>query len=130
MPRKIEPYDGRAEGRGSCSGYGKTEDIWYYEQPIPEGRKKYSKTSPLIFEEFAGCIEWYGARTETDCAWHVPVDKVLAGACNLDLSNPRGGTAKTMEAPAVLIAQAIAQERQALDCLDRIAQRLQHGTGR
>ena len=32
---------------------GPTDTIWYYELPLPEGRKKYSKTAPLQFEEFA-----------------------------------------------------------------------------
>ena len=26
---------------------GPTRDIWYYEMPLPEGRKKYSKTAPM-----------------------------------------------------------------------------------
>ena len=32
---------------------GPTKEIWYYEQPLPEGRKKYTKTAPMQFEEFA-----------------------------------------------------------------------------
>src|SRR5207247_8410262 len=36
-----------------------THDVWYYEQPLPEGRKSYSKTQPLQFEEFANCIPWW-----------------------------------------------------------------------
>ena len=39
-----------------------TEEVWYYEQPLPEGRKNYTKTQPIQFEEFAGCLEW----------WHEP----------------------------------------------------------
>ena len=29
-----------------------TTDIWYYEHPTPDGRKNYSKTHPLQFDEF------------------------------------------------------------------------------
>jgi type I restriction enzyme M protein len=29
-----------------------TEEVWYYEQPLPEGRKNYTKTQPIQFEEF------------------------------------------------------------------------------
>jgi type I restriction enzyme M protein len=32
---------------------GPTKDIWYYEQPLPEGKKNYTKTQPIQFEEFA-----------------------------------------------------------------------------
>src|SRR5207249_7130461 len=35
---------------------GPTSHIWYYEHPLPEGRKSYSKTQPLQFEECANCI--------------------------------------------------------------------------
>jgi hypothetical protein len=33
---------------------GPTKDIWYSEMPLPEGRKKYLKTAPMAYEEFAG----------------------------------------------------------------------------
>lgn len=33
---------------------GRTREVWYYEQPLPEGRKNYTKTAPIHFEEFAG----------------------------------------------------------------------------
>src|SRR4030043_566269 len=31
---------------------GPTKEIWYYEQPLPEERKNYTKTKPMQFEEF------------------------------------------------------------------------------
>jgi len=31
---------------------GPTKCIWYYEMPLPEGRKNYSKTKPIQYEEF------------------------------------------------------------------------------
>jgi len=34
---------------------GPTRGIWYYEHPLPEGRKNYTKTAPLQFDEFAAC---------------------------------------------------------------------------
>ena len=34
---------------------GPTQEVWYYEQPLPEGRKNYTKTAPIQFEEFAAC---------------------------------------------------------------------------
>jgi type I restriction enzyme M protein len=50
---------------------GPTNDIWYYELPLPEGRKNYSKTKPLQFEEFADCTAWWPHRTEGAQAWRV-----------------------------------------------------------
>jgi type I restriction enzyme M protein len=48
---------------------GPTETIWYYELQLPEGRKKYSKTAPLQFEEFAPVLAWWAAREEGPQAW-------------------------------------------------------------
>ena len=31
---------------------GPTQEIWYYELPLPEGRKNYTKTRPLKDAEF------------------------------------------------------------------------------
>ena len=29
-----------------------TQEVWYYEQPLPEGRKNYTKTQPIQYENF------------------------------------------------------------------------------
>ena len=74
---------------------GPTKDIWYYEQPLPEGRKNYTKTQPMQFEEFATCLEWWHNREENERAWKVAAKDVLKydeqGALvsvNLDIKNP------------------------------------------
>jgi hypothetical protein len=72
-----------------------TRDVWYYEQPLPEGRKNYTKTAPIQFEEFAPLIAWCGRagqadhREENERAWKVPASELLANGCNLDRKNPR-----------------------------------------
>ena len=48
-----------------------TTEIWYYEQPLPEGRKSYSKTQPIQYEEFAPLVAWWDARDENERAWRV-----------------------------------------------------------
>jgi type I restriction enzyme M protein len=67
---------------------GPTKEISYYEQPLPEGRKQYTKTQPLQFEEFADCLAWWKKREETERAWKVPAEKILENNCNLDIKNP------------------------------------------
>ncbi|MBI4083929.1 MAG: N-6 DNA methylase [Candidatus Lambdaproteobacteria bacterium] len=69
---------------------GPTREVWYYEHPLPEGRKNYTKTQPLRFEEFQPCLDWWNRREENDRAWKVPAAELLAHACNLDRKNPRG----------------------------------------
>ena len=50
-----------------------TGTIWYYEIPLPEGRKQYTKTKPMQFEDFADCLAWFRAtqREENEHAWRV-----------------------------------------------------------
>src|SRR3990170_3706451 len=48
-----------------------TKEVWYYEHPLPEGRKNYTKTQPIQFEEFAPCQAWWGDRVENEHAWRV-----------------------------------------------------------
>lgn len=74
---------------------GPTKEIWYYEHPLPEGRKSYTKTQPLQFEEFAPCIAWWHNRVENDRAWKVSVADVVKYdengnllSANLDIKNP------------------------------------------
>jgi type I restriction enzyme M protein len=74
---------------------GPTRDIWYYEQPLPEGRKNYTKTKAMQFEEFAECLEWWHNREKNERVWKVAAKDVLRydeqGALvsvNLDIKNP------------------------------------------
>ena len=48
---------------------GPTEHVWYYEQPLPEGRRQYTKTSPIQLEELTNCITWFRKREENERAW-------------------------------------------------------------
>jgi type I restriction enzyme M protein len=68
---------------------GPTKEVWYYEQPLPESRKSYTKTAPIQFEEFADCLAWWKKREENERAWKVSGAELLASNCNLDRKNPR-----------------------------------------
>lgn len=105
----------------------KTENIWFYNIPLPEGRKNYTKTKPLQFEEFADCIKWWTKREENDHAWKVDVHDVIkcdeAGnfiSVNLDVSNPRSVEALEHLTPEDLAANILSNERQIIELLEEI----------
>lgn len=50
---------------------GSTKEIWYYEILPPEGKKKYSKTAPIQYEEFTDCLAWWNNRAENERAWKI-----------------------------------------------------------
>lgn len=58
---------------------GPTKTIWYYQVPLPEGRKKYTKTMPMQFEDMAACKAWFIAkkRVENEQAWKVDFKTLL-----------------------------------------------------
>jgi type I restriction enzyme M protein len=108
---------------------GPTKDIWYYELPLPEGRRSYTKTKPLQFEEFTECIKWFQLkrRRETDHAWRVASSDVLkydtAGSlasCNLDIRNPHGAEALEHLPPDKLAEDILAKERKIIEIMEEI----------
>ena len=90
---------------------GPTREVWYYEQPLPEGRKNYTKTAPIQFEEFGDCLKWWKKREENDRAWRVSAAELLANACNLDRKNPRAKEDIT-HLPPEQLADSIQQKEQ------------------
>lgn len=86
----FSPYTGIPTNILFFDRSGSTKDVWYYEQPLPQGRKNYTKTQPMQFEEFKGCMDWWNEREENEQAWKVSANELLDTNYNLDRKNPRG----------------------------------------
>ncbi len=99
---------------------GPTREVWYYEQPPPEGRKQYTKTAPMQFEEFAACLAWWHDRAETERAWRVPVERIVAAGYNLDLKNPHGKEDFAHLPPEQLADDILAKERRIMEIMAEI----------
>lgn len=99
---------------------GRTKEIWYYELATPEGRKKYSKTKPIRYEEFADCRSWWTDRVANHQAWRVPIADIVADGYNLDLRNPNRADDLTHRPPAELLAELVAIERTILAKLEEL----------
>jgi type I restriction enzyme M protein len=104
---------------------GRTRDVWFYEIPMPEGRKKYSKTRPMRFEEFAGCQAWWGGvsregRVESEQAWRVPIGEIESNGFNLDSRNPNRPTDLAHRPPRELATELIENEREIMRLLNAI----------
>jgi type I restriction enzyme M protein len=84
---------------------GPTDTIWYYELPLPEGRKKYSKTSPLQFEEFAQVAEWWNAREEGSQAWKI--DFAAKRASAVEAATPHFQRAEFERGTALRLAKGV-----------------------
>lgn len=84
-------------------GSGPTSVIWYYDHPLPEGRKKYTKTKPITFEELQPLIHWWTSRTETANAWSVTKETIIERGFDLDISNPTRADIGVSFSPADLL---------------------------
>ncbi|MGH9565554.1 MAG: N-6 DNA methylase, partial [Candidatus Angelobacter sp.] len=106
-----------------------TRETWFYEIPLPPGRRGYTKTKPMLYEEFTGCIEWWGGkdrkgREENEHAWKVGAEEVMGSGYNLDLSNPHDGDDLAHRPPEELVGELIKTEKKILGLLGEIKEGL------
>jgi len=125
IPTNLLFFESCAPGAdGPC-----TKEVWYYEQPLPEGRKNYTKTGPLQFEEFASLRAWWDDRAENERAWRVPVQQIVDNGYNLDLKNPNA--ADDLEhLPPEQLADSILQKEQRIAAIMTEIKQALAGVGR
>lgn len=103
---------------------GSTEEVWYYEQPLPEGRKNYTKTKPMRYEEFADLLAWWNEREENEHAWKVGAEDILENGCNLDVKNPHSKEELVHLPPEELAESILQKERRIAEIVEEIRQTL------
>lgn len=116
----FEPYTAIPSNLLFFEKTGRTKEVWFYEIPPPEGRKKYSKTKPMRFEEFAECQAWWNSREENEHAWRVPIADLDTTEYNLDLRNPNRADDLAHRPPEELIAELISTEQEVLGLLQTL----------
>lgn len=99
---------------------GPTREVWYYEQPLPEGRKNYTKTAPLRFEEFEPLLAWWNNREASDHAWQVQSHDIAENGFNLDLKNPSAQVDFEHLPPEQLVGDILEKERRILGLLEEV----------
>lgn len=106
---------------------GPTKEIWYYEHPLPEGRKTYTKTNPLRIEEFEACLPWWKKREENDRAWKVKVEDILKYdgkgnimSANLDIRNPRAKEDFAHMPPEHLVEGILQKEQKIIQLIQEV----------
>ncbi|MBN1605352.1 MAG: N-6 DNA methylase [Polyangiaceae bacterium] len=104
-----------------------TKTTWFYEIALPEGRKNYTKTQPMQFDEFADCIAWWKKRKENERAWKVRVEDILkyngAGqlvSVNLDIKNPNAAEDLERLPPEQLVESILEKERRIIEIMGEI----------
>ena len=106
---------------------GPTKEVWYYEQPMPDRRNGYTKTKPILFEEFADCLAWWDQREENERAWRVDAEEMVAHNYNLDMKNPNRQDDVQHLPPKQLVASIREKEERIQELLLEIEQALEEG---
>lgn len=102
-----------------------TEEVWFYEIPMPDGRRGYTKTKPMRVEEFEPCVEWWGGkkregRVANRNAWRVPASEIQRAGFNLDIQNPHVGDDLVHRTPEDLVDELIKTESEILGLLKEL----------
>jgi len=69
----------------------KTDHIWYFEHPYPNGVKSYNKGKPINIKEFYLEKAWWNDRENEQYsrhAWKVSAEEIKSRGYNLDIKNP------------------------------------------
>jgi len=111
---------------------GPTKEIWYYELPLPEGLKKFSKGSPIQDEHFAEARQLWkawdayrkGQGPREAClserSWIVPVEEIKARGYDLTARNPNRKEAETFPSPVEIVAGLYEREREILSIVEEL----------
>lgn len=84
-----------------------TKEIWYYQLPLPEGLKQYTKNRGITSEEFNPVREWTKHRIENENAWKISIEEIEKRNYNLDFKNPKSGTDIVPRNPDEIITKII-----------------------
>lgn len=102
-----------------------TKEIWYYQLPLPEGLKQYTKGRPITHEEFEPVKKWWPARRSlgkggknrksNGNAWKVSVKDIKN--YNLDIKNPNKKEDLSHKSPDDLLSDIQKNEKSIMDMI-------------
>jgi type I restriction enzyme M protein len=117
-PSVFSPYAGIATNILFFEKKGKTKEIWYYQMKLREGIKAYSKTKPILYEDFADVIAWYKNKKENGYAWKIKLEDIKD--YNLDVKNPSDLEEALDLSPHELIDQILNDEEKTMILLKEV----------
>lgn len=97
-----------------------TKEIWYYELPLPEGMKQYTKGHPITFEEFEPVKKWWKNRESNDHAWKISIKEIQDRGYNLDFKNPHNKSNPVHQSTAEMLSLISTKEQEIAQIVENI----------
>ena len=97
-----------------------TKEVWFYELPLPEGLRQYTKGRPIQHEEFDPIRRWWSDRQSNGHAWKVSIKEIQERNYNLDFKNPKRQEAVDHKAPKELLEGINEKEKQISHIMNEI----------
>ncbi|MDP3051920.1 MAG: class I SAM-dependent DNA methyltransferase [bacterium] len=111
-PGVFQPYAGVNTNLVFFDKGQPTKEIWYYQLPLPEGIKQYTKNRGITFQEFEPVKKWWDNRKSNGNAWKVSIKEIEARNYNLDFKNPNGKADLAHKPPAELLDDIVKKENE------------------
>ena len=97
-----------------------TKEVWFYELPLPEGLRQYTKGRPIQHEEFDPVRQWWNDRQSNGHAWKVSIAEIQERNYNLDFKNPKRQEAVNHKDPKELMREIEDKEKKITALMDDI----------
>lgn len=97
-----------------------TKEVWFFEHPLPQGYKNYTKTKPIKLEEFDLEKKWWNDREENEYAWKVSVEDIKNRNYNLDFKNPIKEEEEQELSPSELIEKIMESQEKSFEILKKL----------
>lgn len=94
-----------------------TKEIWYYQLPLPEGMKQYTKNCGITHEEFNPVRKWWKQRTENEFAWKISIEEIEKRNYNLDFKNPNSNSKIAHKDPKEIMREIESRENEIVKIL-------------
>jgi len=110
---------------------GPTKEVWYYELPLPQGLKKFSKGSPIQDEHFTEAkalwLIWNDYRKgrasrpePTERSWTVSMEDIKAKGYDLTARNPNRPAGEQLPSPTEIVAGLMEKEREIMSIVEEL----------
>jgi len=97
-----------------------TKEIWYYELPLPEGMKQYTKGRPIRHEEFEPVKKWWKNRKANGNSWKISIKEIQSRNYNLDFKNPNKKEDLSHKSPEELVGEIERKEKQITEVISTL----------